>query len=240
MQVAGNTSKNVCLAASETLSLHQPLYEIPSSTPGSLVQVRSNTERTVGSKVGKGVWYLGEGGSLELRSRHPGLVLEELKAEGSANRGFDGSAADLTVALGCMTVTTAEEGAGGLNGEEDGGPDAELSTVHVSAGVCGRHGREFFVVGWGETHASEEGTQGDPHVFELGEACLAVQLPDLDLGLWEFVGQQTEAWDDGGPAPVGNLKVQDFDFEDIAGLGIVHIDRTEDGIGQAEIQRLDG
>jgi hypothetical protein len=40
-------------------------------------------------------------------------------------------------------------------------------------------------------------------------------------------------------AQPGDLEVQDFDFEDIAGLGIVHIDRTEDGIGQAEIQRLD-
>jgi hypothetical protein len=68
-------------------------------------------------------------------------------------------------------------------------PEPE-TTVHVSAGVCGRHGREFFVVSWGETHASEEWTQ---EVADWGWSAiipgfglLADEFPEPEIKIWEL------------------------------------------------------
>ena len=240
LEIASNAGQDVCLAATESLGRDEPLDEVSGGTLRRLEKVWCNAQRTESAQVGERVRYLGPWRGLELGGCNPGLVFAELEAEGSSNGGFDGSATDLAMALSCVAVTAAEQGPGGLNGQVDDGTHAQLAAVQVATRVSRRDGRQLVVVAGRQTHAAEEGPEGNPHVLELGVALLSVERPDLDLGHRVVFCQQTEAGNDGRPAPVGDFETQHLDLEDVAGLSVLHEDRAEDGIGDAEIELLNG
>jgi hypothetical protein len=51
------------------------------------------------------------------------------------------------------------------------------------------------------------------------------QIEVADIRLREVLGQQPETGNDTGPAPFQRLQAEDFDIENVTGLGALDVDR---------------
>ena len=60
------------------------------------------------------------------------------------------------------------------------------------------------------------------------------------MAVGEVVGQQAEAGDRGGPAPVGRREVEQVDLERVARLGALDLDRAVDLVDALEVERREG
>ena len=99
------------------------------------------------------------------------LVLPDFEAEGHPHWRLDCGTADFAVALGCVAVTTGEEGAGGADGEDEFCSAGDVAAVDVAAGVEGWDWGEGAGLGWGYAHGAHEGVDWDvDFVVEVGES----------------------------------------------------------------------
>ena len=74
---------------------------------------------------------------------------------------------------------------------------------------------------------------------ELGPAGRPGHGRDLVERGGEVVGQQPEAGDAGGPAPVAGRQLEDVDLERVARLGAGDLDRAVDLVDPVEVERLE-
>ena len=60
------------------------------------------------------------------------------------------------------------------------------------------------------------------------------------MRIGELIGEEPEAGEDGGPAVVGGLQVEDVDAEDVARFGARDVDGADDGVGGGEVEGCEG
>jgi hypothetical protein len=150
--------------------------------------------------------------------------------EGSGELGFESGDVDFSVALSGVAVADFEVRAFGVDGEIDGGAGDELLVVHVAAVHPGRSGVVFSALGGGDTHAAEEGMEGDVDAGrEVSDHFGAVEGDEAGFAVGEVVGEEAAAGAEGvaGPWDV-DVDFLNANFEDIAGCGSV------DGDGAGE------
>jgi hypothetical protein len=157
------------------------------------------------------------------------FVNDELK--GAGELGFESGDVDFAVALAGMAVACFEEGAFGVDGDEEGCAGDHLFVVDV-AGV--HPGRSGVVLACGlrgrDAHAAEEGMKRDVDAGgEVADHLFAVQRNEAGVAVGEVVGEEAAAGAEGVAGP-GDVDVDflDADFEDVAGLGF------SDGNGTGE------
>ena len=63
-----------------------------------------------------------------------------------------------------------------------------------------------------------------------------------EVGLAETIFEKAETFNDAGPSPAAVARVEDFDFEDVAGFGAVNIDGAGEGVdaGAVDGEELGG
>ena len=85
-----------------------------------------------------------------------------------------------------------------------------MFAVNVPASFIGRNGREVAGDGTRNAYCAQERADGHPNAG-LEDSIVFVssgrQIPDLERGLGEFVGEEAEAGKDGGPAVGGGFEV---------------------------------
>ena len=158
-------------------------------------------------------------------------VFTDEESERAGEGGFEGGDIDFAIALGCVAVADFEEGAGGVNGDEEGGSGDEAFVVEI-AGVGAGRGAADPAGGFvgGNAHAAEERLKRDVDAIgEVGGHAVFVEGDDLGFLEGEVFGEEAEAR---GEAVVGvgehEIDFEDADFEDVAGLGGF----DEDGAGE--------
>ncbi len=148
-----------------------------------------------------------------------------------------------------MAVACAEERAGDVDGEVQHAADAaQVPAVHVAAGcgVGGDGGQLAFDVGR-DADDAEEGVHGHRDAgLEDGAAWSArrggrqegvvAEVPDLELGFRELVRQQAESGEEGGPAVVARLELEELDLQHVARLGAFDVHGAEGGVGLREVE----
>ena len=118
-----------------------------------------------------------------------------------------------------------------------------MARVHVAAVQVGRDRRERPGRRRHAELAAERGErQGDARP-ELGPAAGRVVAGDLVEAIREVIGQEPEAGNRGGPAPIGRLELEQVELERVAWLGALDLDRAVDLVDAREVeirQRLGG
>ncbi len=168
------------------------------------------------------------------------VVLEGCEPDGDRHRRLDRGAADLGVAHRRVGVADAEQGAGGGDGEVEGGAGGEVLDVHVPAPLgggqdavwSGLFGREADRPG--ERRERERDPVVEPDLVRLG-----VDGRDVQPRVGELVGEQPELGDDRRPAPVVRDQLEDLDLERVARFGALDVDRAGDRVDVAHVHLRD-
>jgi hypothetical protein len=139
-----------------------------------------------------------------------------------------------------MRVAHREERALDPDGEEERRPGAQVLHVHVPAPDRRRHDGVLPRLGQGD--ADRAGERLERQLDALGErdpAGVLLDLRDAKPRIGELVGEEAEAGDDRGPAPVARAQLQDLDGQRVAGLGALHEHRARDRVHVREVERRD-
>jgi hypothetical protein len=134
-----------------------------------------------------------------------------------------------------MGVADAEQPTFDLDGQVEGRARPELACVHVATDAPGR---DDAVEPWlGRRHAEHAAERLDRDVDPVGEGRRAVlDLPDVEPGVGELIGEQPEARYERRP-PVGTrLDGEDVDLEDVARQRALDEHRSAHGVDEAEIE----
>ena len=153
---------------------------------------------------------------------------------------FDRGAADLTIALRRVGVADAEQGALHLNRKVERRADAELLDVEVPADPPGRHHAVDARLGRCQPdHAAEE-LEGDADPVAERRPTACAELPDLEPGCRELVGEEAEAGDDRGPSGGAHLHRPNLNRENVARPGALDVNRPAGGVDPLEVEVDDG
>src|SRR5437763_38816 len=105
------------------------------------------------------------------------------------------------------------------------GTHVEVAGVDVATTFgWGQHHQLTRLVGR-HAHRAAEGLERYMEVITKSSAYHVGQVKMADIGRGEILCQQAEAWNESGPAPFEWLKLQDFDFEDVARLRAINPNR---------------
>ena len=151
-----------------------------------------------------------------------GFVFVDDELEGAGEEGFEGGDVDFAVALAGVAVAGFKEGAGSVDGVEDGGACGEFLVVHVAAVHPGGSGVPLAGgLGWRDAHGAEEGVERDADAGgKVGGHGSTVEGDDFGAAVGEVVGEEAAAGAEAVAGEVGgDVDVEDADFEDVAGLG---------------------
>src|SRR5215213_3936401 len=158
-------------------------------------------------------------------------VLYELEGNGDPRGDLQGDAAELSLALGDVTVTCEEEAALDAHRQVDRVPDAGVRHVHIAAVVAGGE-RGDGLYGRGGADGADEGPHRDLPVPPASYVSLYPVLPD-PIGKRVMEGRRQRR---GGEAPevrheaaygpvAGELDVLDADGQGVARLGALDVYR---------------
>ena len=153
------------------------------------------------------------------------------------HRRLDRGPAHLAVALGRVAVADREPGAVVEDRQEQRRARGQVAGVHVAAVDVGRDRRERPRPRRDAQLAAERDDRDADAGEELGPLPDRRQAGDLVGRIRELVGEQPEARDRRGPAPVGRLEVEQLDLERVAGLRTVDRDGPVDLVDAREVER---
>ena len=123
------------------------------------------------------------------------------------------------------------------HGQEQRRSGDEVAGVHVAAVHVGRDRRQRPCRRRHADHATER-RDGDPDAGpELHPVGPGLEARHLVERIREVVGQEAEARDRRGPAPVGGLELEQVDLERVARLRAVDRDGPGDLVDAVEVQR---
>src|SRR5205807_9917329 len=120
--------------------------------------------------------------------------------------------------------------------QAESGPHVEVSGVDV-AGARGRRKnvQRNRVVG-GDAHGAAKGLEWNPDVLsQLGVLSVA-EVEVAEVGLAEVVGEQAEARDSAGPAPLERFEREHLDLENVARLRPADVNRAGEGVEAVEVE----
>ena len=232
-ELEGDATKNVGLDGFEAPAGDEEIDHAAGSVAGSGDQVFATFDDDPGVAVE--VWGYAFGGLNE--GPGEGLVFMDPEAEGGIKGALDAVDADFAVTLGSVAVAATEEGTRGEHGEVEFGSGAEFADVEIAAEVAGRAGAEGAVFSAGDAHHSEKRAEGEDGGGE-GAGDIFVKLPLEEIGVGEAFLQKAEAGDDAGPAPAVVMGGDDFDFEDVAGFGVLDPDGSGEGVDAGAVDAL--
>ncbi len=161
------------------------------------------------------------------------LIFMDDELEGAGELGFERGDVDFAVALAGVAVSYFEVGALGVDGNVESGAGDHLFVVDV-AGVHPGWGGVVFAGGFGrgDTHAAEEGVEGDVDAGgEVADHLFAVEWDDAGAAVGEVVGEEaaTGAEAVAGPGDV-DVDFLNSDFKDVAGFGFGDGDGTGEDV----------
>ena len=139
-------------------------------------------------------------------------VLPQREAQGRQHRRFDPGTAYFAAALGAMTIAAGEQRPLPQYREPHGRARGQVADVDVSA--VGARGNRVDppAFGRGHAHRPTKRFEWDTDVFHAEAASLVIELPVMDVGEVEVVGQQAESFQVARPAPFLVLHLHDFDL----------------------------
>ena len=159
----------------------------------------------------------------------------QVKGQGHRHHCFNACAIDFAITLRGMAVATGEQGTGNQDRKEDFCAREKMADVNIASIFAGWDGRKPPGFTRADSHHTAEWFIGNLNILPELTGGLA-QFIVLHVRLREVTTQQSEAWDNGVPAPAFMFDADDIDHESIAWFRSLHVHWTGKWMNEAEIQ----